>query len=129
MCNATNALYIFFVLNCAMLPSVYSYNSYESTTDCKGPTALQTRADILCLRNEMHFSTRQFTLSTRQCFCPLARRRMSQQLVARALLPYKHGLIFLSLPKRCIFPLDKLRCRLNKASVHSHDSYESTTDC
>ena len=26
--------------------SVHSYDSYESTTDCKGPTALQIRTDI-----------------------------------------------------------------------------------
>ena len=70
-------------LDNACVHSNDSYDSYDSTTDCLGP----------CLPNEMHFSTRQHSLSTRQCLCPLVQ------------------------------PV-----RLDNACVHSYDLYDSTKD-
>ena len=63
-------------------------HSYDSTTDCLGTVLTTTCLNLLSLPNEMHFSTRQYSLSTRQRFCPLV--------------------------------------RLDNACVHS---YDSTTDC
>ena len=81
----------------------------------------------LSLTNEMHFSTRQFSLSTRQCLCPLV--RLDNRLLRPFCLTNRAG-YFLSLYlMRCIFPLDNLLCRLANACVHSYDSYDSTTDC
>ena len=44
---------------------VHSNDSYDSTTDCLGP--------CLPIQCQMHFSTQQNSLSTRQCLCPLVR--------------------------------------------------------
>ena len=46
-------------------------HSYDSTTDCLGPSLTTTCLNLLSLPNEIHFSTRQYSLSTRQCLCPL----------------------------------------------------------
>ena len=82
-------------------------SEFVSRTDCLGPS----------LPNEMHFSTRQNSLSTRQCLCPLERLVMTtRQLIAWA--P-----VYLM---RCIFPLDKIHCRLDNACIHSYNPYDST---
>ena len=84
---------------------------------------------FLSLPNEMHFfhSTICFVDST--MLLSIRTTRTSRQLIARALQPYKHGLIFSSSLMRCIFRLDNLLCRLENAFVHPYDSYGSTTDC
>ena len=77
----------------------------------------------------MHFSTRQFTLSTRpsrQCLCPLV------WLDNRLLWPFclkNNDWYLLSPLMRYILPLDNFLCRLDNACVHFYDSYVSTTDC
>ena len=76
---------------------VHSYDSYDPTTNCCGPV-LPYKRYFLRLPNEMHFSTRQFTLSTRQCRLSTRTTRTSRQLIVRALLPSKHGLIFSKSP-------------------------------
>ena len=55
------------------LDSACAVHSYDSTTYCLGPSLKTTCLNLLSLPNEMHFSTRQYSLSTRQCLCPLVR--------------------------------------------------------
>ena len=106
-------------------------HSYDSTTDCLGP----------CLPNEMYFSTRQNSLSTRQCLCPLVRLVRLDNACVHSYNPYDSTMLVSTRTTRqliawapvylmrCIFPLDKIHCRLDNACVHSNDSYDSTTDC
>ena len=48
-------------VQCKITVTVLVLSEFVPTTDCLGP----------CLPNEMHFSTWQNSLSTRQCLCPL----------------------------------------------------------
>ena len=50
---------------------IHSYHSYDSTTDCWVPYFQQHAGYFLSVPNEMHLSTRQFSLSTPQRLYPL----------------------------------------------------------
>ena len=65
-------------------------HSHDSTTDCLGPSLTTTCFNLLSLPNEMHFSTQQYSLSTRQCLCPLVRLVQIDKRFLRFLLwmPY-----------------------------------------
>ena len=112
---------------------IHSCHSYDWTTHCLGPYLQQHAGYFLSVPNEMHLSTRQFSLSTRQCLYPLV-RLVPLVLVPLAWAPTYNNMldIFLVSLMICIFPLDNIRCRLDNACVHSYDSYNSydwTTDC
>ena len=61
-------------------------HSNDSTTDCLGPSLTTTYSNLLSLSNELYFSTRQYSLSTRQCLCPLVRLKRLGKRFLRSLL-------------------------------------------
>ena len=85
---------------------VHLYDSYDSTTDCLGPYIQQHAGYVLSVPNEMHFCTRQYSLSTRKSCVH------SYDSATDCLRPYLQQRAF--------------HCRLDSACTHS---YDSTTDC
>ena len=102
-------------VQCKITVTVLVLSEFVSTTDCLGPR----------LPNEMHFFTRQHSLSTQQRLCPLVRldnacvhSNDSHDSTNDCLGP--------CLPNEMHFPLDKFHCRLDNACVHSYNPYDST---
>ena len=93
-----------------------------STRTTRQPSfCFTSRAEyFLSLPNEVHFSTRNFTLSTRQCLCPLVRLE-NKFSYCPPTLQNRAG-YFLSSVMNAFFSLDNSLSRLDNNFVHSYDS-------
>ena len=89
----------------------------------------------------MHFSTRQYSLSTRQCLCPLIQLVQldnacvnsydsTTDCLGPCLPNEKHFSTrqYSLSTRQCLCPLERL-VQLDNACVHSYNLYDSTTDC
>ena len=122
-------------VQCKITVTVLVLSEFVSTTDCLGP----------CLPNEMHFSTRQNSLSNRQCLCPLVQPVRFDNACVHSNDSYDSTTDCLGpcLPnemhfstrqnslstRQCLCPLVQPVRLDNACQVHLNDSYDSTTDC